>query len=107
MTAKRKAKPKKAKSAKGKIAQKAEVKDNKAKTKAKIKRFEVEFYRDWCKGCGICVAFCPEEVLAMNEKGEPEISKPERCIGCAWCEIRCPDFAVRVEEKKEEEVCEA
>jgi 2-oxoglutarate ferredoxin oxidoreductase subunit delta len=39
-------------------------------------------------------------VLAMNEKGEPEIAKPERCIGCAWCEIRCPDFAVRVEEKK-------
>jgi 2-oxoglutarate ferredoxin oxidoreductase subunit delta len=43
----------------------------------------------------------------MNEKGEPEISEPERCIGCAWCEIRCPDFAVRVKEKKEEEVCEA
>ena len=107
MTAKRKAKPKKTKNAKGKIAKKADVKDNKAKAKAKKKQFVVEFYRDWCKGCGICVAFCPEEVLAMNAKGEPEISEPERCIGCAWCEIRCPDFAVRVEEKKEEEVCEA
>ena len=82
MTAKRKAKPKKTKSAKSQVAQKAEVKDKKAKTKAKKKQFEVEFYRDWCKGCGICSAFCPEEVLAMNAKGEPEIAKPERCIGC-------------------------
>ena len=81
-------------------------KKKKTKTKAPKKRFEVEFYRDWCKGCGICSAFCPEEVLAMNEKGQPEISKPEHCIGCAWCEMRCPDFAVRVKEKTEE-VCEA
>ena len=65
MTAKRKAKPKKTKSAKRKVAEKAEVKDKKARTKAKKKQFEVEFYRDWCKGCGICSAFCPEEVLAM------------------------------------------
>ena len=106
MTAKGQTKAKQAKTAKGKVAKKTEVKKKKAKTKAPKKRFEVEFYRDWWKGCGICVAFCPEEVLAMNEKGEPEISEPERCIGCAWCEIRCPDFAVRVKEKKEE-VCEA
>ena len=106
MTAKRQRKAKQAKTVKGKVAKKTEVKSKKAKTKAPKKRFEVEFYRDWCKGCGICVAFCPEEVLAMNEKGEPEISEPERCIGCAWCEMRCPDFAVRVKEKKEE-VCEA
>ena len=107
MTAKRKAEPKKKKTAKRKVAKKAKVKEKKAGTKAKKRQFAVEFYRDWCKGCGICSAFCPEEVLAMNEKGEPEIAKPESCIGCAWCEIRCPDFAVRVAQKKEEEVCEA
>ncbi len=76
MTAKGQTKTKQAKTAKGKVAKKAEVKDKQAKTKAQKKRFEVEFYRDWCKGCGICSAFCPEEVLAMNEKGEPEITKP-------------------------------
>ena len=106
MTAKRQTKTKQANSAKGEAAKKSEVKAKKEKTKAKKKRFEIEFYRDWCKGCGICAAFCPEEALAINEKGEPEISKPELCIGCAWCEIRCPDFAVRVQEKKKEEVCE-
>jgi 2-oxoglutarate ferredoxin oxidoreductase subunit delta len=73
----------------------------------KKEKFEVEFYRDWCKGCGICVAFCPTSALSMSDKGEPEINKPELCTGCTWCEIRCPDFAVQVKEKKEEEVCEA
>jgi 2-oxoglutarate ferredoxin oxidoreductase subunit delta len=72
----------------------------------KKEKFEVEFYRDWCKGCGICVAFCPVGALLMNDKGEPEISREELCTGCTWCEIRCPDFAVQVKEKKEEEVCE-
>ena len=94
----------KSKPAKGKVA-KAEVKKEESVTKDK--RFEVAFYRDWCKGCGICTAFCPTEALSMNDKGEPEITKPESCIGCAWCEIRCPDFAVRVKEKEEEQVCEA
>jgi 2-oxoglutarate ferredoxin oxidoreductase subunit delta len=70
-------------------------------------KFVVEFFRDWCKGCGICVAFCPAGALSMNDKGEPEIDKPELCTGCTWCEIRCPDFAVQVIGKKEEEVCEA
>jgi 2-oxoglutarate ferredoxin oxidoreductase subunit delta len=70
-------------------------------------RFDVEIYRDWCKGCGICVAFCPQEVLSMNEMGEPEVLHPERCNGCAWCELRCPDFAISVRKKKETaEECE-
>ena len=106
MTAKREVKSEKAKSAKGKVTKKAEARGKQSKTEAKKQRFEVEFYRDWCKGCGICAAFCPAGSLSINEKGEPEILKPELCTGCTWCEIRCPDFAVRVKEK-EEEVCEA
>jgi 2-oxoglutarate ferredoxin oxidoreductase subunit delta len=104
MTAKRQKKTKS-----GKAAQKQKATPAKAAVKGKEpkEKFEVEFYRDWCKGCGICAAFCPAGALSMNEKGEPEISKPELCTGCTWCEIRCPDFAVRVKEKIEEEVCEA
>jgi 2-oxoglutarate ferredoxin oxidoreductase subunit delta len=107
MTAKRQAKAKKTKTARSKVAAKTEAKDKKSKPEAKRQKFEVEFYRDWCKGCGICAAFCPAGALSINEKGEPEINKPELCTGCTWCELRCPDFAVRVKEKKEEEVCEA
>lgn len=48
-----------------------------------------------CKGCGICVEFCPEDVFRMNEVAIPQY--PERCVGCGLCEIRCPDYAVEVE----------
>ena len=68
----------------------------------KKERFDVEFYRAWCKGCGICAAFCPTGALSLNEMGEPEITKPELCSGCTWCELRCPDFAISVRKKKEE-----
>jgi 2-oxoglutarate ferredoxin oxidoreductase subunit delta len=112
MTEKGKSSVKKARATKKQKAKKS--KPTEAKTavreeqpEVKKEKFEVEFYRDWCKGCGICVAFCPAGALSMNDKGEPEIIKEELCTGCTWCEIRCPDFAVQVKEKKEEEVCEA
>ncbi|HVO83925.1 MAG TPA: 4Fe-4S binding protein [Syntrophobacteria bacterium] len=74
--------------------------------KAEQERFDVAIYRAWCKGCGICVAFCPKEVLSMNERGEPQVTSPERCTGCTWCELRCPDFAISVK-KREKKASEA
>jgi 2-oxoglutarate ferredoxin oxidoreductase subunit delta len=68
--------------------------------KAEQERFDVAIYRAWCKGCGICVAFCPKEVLSMNERGEPQVTGPERCTGCTWCELRCPDFAISVKKRE-------
>ena len=26
--------------------------------------------RDWCKGCGICVAFCPKQALILDDEGK-------------------------------------
>mgnify|MGYP006277641441 CR=1 FL=1 len=50
----------------------------------------------WCKGCEICVAFCPKDVLEM-EGGKVKVARPEHCIKCMLCELRCPDFAITVE----------
>ena len=53
-----------------------------------------------CKGCGVCVEFCPTHVLALSasftSKGyhPPEIVHPEDCSGCDLCGMYCPDFAV-------------
>ena len=48
---------------------------------------------DWCKGCNICVAFCPKQVLEVkNEKCV--IARPDDCIYCGMCELRCPDNAI-------------
>ena len=57
---------------------------------------EVIINRDWCKGCNICVAFCPKNVLVLDEKEKAIVQRPELCIGCRLCEHLCPDLAVTV-----------
>jgi 2-oxoglutarate ferredoxin oxidoreductase subunit delta len=68
-----------------------------AGTKKKREKPKIDIYKAWCKGCGICVAFCPTGVLAKDEAGYPYVKDINRCINCGWCEIRCPDFAITVE----------
>jgi 2-oxoglutarate ferredoxin oxidoreductase subunit delta len=55
---------------------------------------EVKINQAWCKGCGICVAFCPKQVLGLNEAEKIEMVDRENCIVCGQCELRCPDFAI-------------
>lgn len=50
-----------------------------------------------CKGCGICAAFCPKQVLKVNEIEKIEVVNEENCIACGQCEMRCPDFAIFVD----------
>ena len=57
--------------------------------------------RRWCKGCGICVAFCPKTVLALDEDEKVTAPNLERCTYCQLCELRCPDFAIEVVEDEE------
>lgn len=53
----------------------------------------------WCKGCGICIAFCPKGVLELV--GEKiHVRSIESCIKCGQCESRCPDYAIWLEEVK-------
>ena len=51
----------------------------------------------WCKGCGICVAFCPKQVLEI-ENGKIKVAREVDCIKCSQCELRCPDYAIYLEE---------
>lgn len=67
------------------------------------KKFDVTIDGAWCKGCGICVHFCPKKVLSLTRLGKCQIEKPDACIGCMLCELRCPDLAIRVKESKKEE----
>lgn len=60
----------------------------------------------WCKGCGICVAFCPKKVLALHD-GKVAAERPEDCIGCRMCELRCPDFAIEIHEAGEKKTEDA
>lgn len=53
-----------------------------------------------CKGCGICAAFCPKKVLALDDLGKIQVVDKEACIGCGQCELRCPDYAIFVDKKE-------
>ena len=99
MATKQRAKTDKGKTVRTRTAPEPE-KAREATRKGAQDRFDVAIFRAWCKGCGICVAFCPREVLSMNERGEPQVTGPERCTGCTWCELRCPDFAISVKKRE-------
>jgi 2-oxoglutarate ferredoxin oxidoreductase subunit delta len=63
-------------------------------TKSKLKEHRIN--TEWCKGCGICVAFCPNSVLVLDKIDKAVAAEPEKCIACKLCELRCPDLAIEV-----------
>jgi len=60
---------------------------------------EVVINRNWCKGCGICVAFCPEGAIELDEHDRACWVHPETCTRCGLCELRCPDIAIELVKK--------
>ncbi len=48
-----------------------------------------------CKGCSVCVEFCPKKVLEIDMFVVKAV-RPEDCIKCMQCELLCPDFAIKV-----------
>jgi 2-oxoglutarate ferredoxin oxidoreductase subunit delta len=56
----------------------------------------------YCKGCGICIEFCPAKALKqsrqLNARGyfPPEGGDMEKCNQCGLCSLLCPDFAIVV-----------
>ena len=53
--------------------------------------------RKFCKGCGICVAFCPKQVLELDELGKVVDKNAEACISCGQlnCCRRVPRPRIR------------
>ncbi|MFT5875222.1 MAG: 2-oxoglutarate ferredoxin oxidoreductase subunit delta [Clostridium sp.] len=60
---------------------------------------EITLKKERCKGCGICVAFCPKNVLALDTLGKIFVINEDACINCGQCELRCPDYAIYVEKR--------
>ncbi|MFH1523990.1 MAG: 4Fe-4S dicluster domain-containing protein [Chloroflexota bacterium] len=60
-------------------------------------RGQVTIYATWCKGCHICVEFCPPKILAMDPgENYPRVVLPDKCTACHFCDTHCPDLAIVV-----------
>ena len=46
-----------------------------------------------CRGCGLCVDVCPEQVIRVTEDGYASIDST-KCTGCGACEKICPLGAI-------------
>lgn len=68
---------------------------------------KIHFKTHRCKGCGLCVLFCPQNNLRMsedlNDQGHsyPEEIDPDRCTGCGLCFRMCPDVAIEVDDGRD------
>jgi len=61
---------------------------------------EISIIKEFCKGCGICVEFCPKDVLALGNDFKVTCVNIDACNGDKLCELRCPDFAIFVNKQK-------
>lgn len=65
-----------------------------------------------CKGCELCVYFCPEQILSMgnglNTKSYhfPHVlpDKDADCKQCRYCERICPEMAIFLGEDEKKKV---
>ncbi|MDC0357248.1 4Fe-4S binding protein [Oligoflexia bacterium] len=58
--------------------------------------------KDRCKGCELCVAFCPRDCLEMSDElnaqgyHPPRVTDAVSCTSCAMCANVCPEVALRI-----------
>ena len=67
-----------------------------------MKKGYIEINQELCKGCEICMAFCPKDVIVssgkLNASGYMQASFNDNgeCTGCATCALVCPEVVIEV-----------
>jgi 2-oxoglutarate ferredoxin oxidoreductase subunit delta len=58
--------------------------------------------QELCKGCELCIAFCPNKLIGLSDKLNAAGYLPSSfkesadCTGCASCATVCPEVAIEV-----------
>ncbi len=58
--------------------------------------------QELCKGCGVCISFCPRNLITLSDKLNaagylPSAFKDtDECTGCTSCALVCPEVAIEV-----------
>ena len=72
----------------------------------KNNKIQFENYLGLCKGCGLCIEYCPQKCLSFHKKntgiyGQPAINcNVDKCTFCKICERICPDGAIFLKKTK-------
>ncbi|MFA5008820.1 MAG: 4Fe-4S binding protein [Candidatus Omnitrophota bacterium] len=65
----------------------------------------ISIAKDKCKGCQLCVFFCPSKNLILsqdlNKKGikYAKVKDAAKCTGCGMCFLVCPDCCIEIREE--------
>ncbi len=63
---------------------------------------KVSINKDKCKGCLLCISFCPKGAIkkskAINKLGVNfvEFQDNDACLGCMMCALICPDCCIEI-----------
>lgn len=68
-----------------------------------VAKGKVEISEKYCKGCGLCLNFCPQKILQLDTNKITEtgynpcvVTDEDKCIGCGNCAKMCPDGAISI-----------
>ena len=62
----------------------------------------IEIDQRLCKGCELCISFCPKNMISLstklNESGylPAAFTDNGECTGCTVCALVCPEVAIEV-----------
>ncbi|MFH1505255.1 MAG: 4Fe-4S binding protein [Candidatus Omnitrophota bacterium] len=63
---------------------------------------KVEIKKDKCKGCELCIFYCPAKALELsqelNKRGVKfaKLKQEAKCSGCGFCFLICPDACIEI-----------
>lgn len=66
------------------------------------KKYFLKIDKEHCKGCELCIAYCPQEILKLSNKLNKlgyryvEITDITQCSGCGSCYLMCPDYLIEI-----------
>lgn len=66
------------------------------------KKYILNIDSEHCKGCELCIAYCPQKILKLSDNVNKlgykyvEIKDITKCSGCGSCYLMCPDYLIEI-----------